>query len=149
MPSRSRNSFNLWKTEYHIQPQGGAAEQQGTPEVLLLTAISTYRSLQSIHISKIVPKFRSLQDTAKQAKSYGSNSGNTVCRKGCCLYMRNSDVSKTIVKILGGFLKWEHTHNNKHTNPCDKMQIQRSQQFRISTGGTKVESQSHSEWVSR
>lgn len=95
---------------------------------------------QSIHISKIVPKFRSLQDTAKQARSYGSNSGNTVCRKGCCLYVRNTDVSK---KFWEDFSSENTQTITKHTNPCDKMWIQRSQQFRISTGGTKVESQPH------
>lgn len=142
MPSRSRNSFKLWKTEFHIQPQGGAAEQQGTAEVWLLTAMSTYRSLRVYTFPRLF-----LNSGLCRTLLSKPNSGNTVCRKGCCLYIRNTDVSKTMVKILGELLKWEHTNNNKHTNPCDKMWIQRSQQFRISTGGTKVESQPH--WVLR
>lgn len=91
----------------HIQPQEGAAEQQGTPEVGFSIAISVYRALKAYTFQRPVPNSGIHRAMPSPTKLYYVmvQTLETLYRKGYCLYISNNDVSKTMVKIPGGFLK--------------------------------------------
>lgn len=66
------------------------------------TAVSSYTSLKAqTFISKTAPKFKHLKDNAEEVWRLAKHNPE----RFCCMCISSIDVSKTMVKIPGGFLK--------------------------------------------
>lgn len=129
-PVGVRTPFKLWDSTPQSATRGRSRATRHSWSLSIHSNLYLQIS-QSIHISKIVPKFRSLQDTGKQAKRLANAKLNYIMlwvqileilyvEKGCCLYITLM-FQKLWLKFLEAFWS-ENTHTVTYIqNPYYKM----------------------------
>lgn len=118
MPSTSQLLSNS-ERQHITSSHKGAQQSNKAPLNSDYYCNSTYSSLKVYGLPRLFPnsslhrtvlsKPRALPRPKWIMLCYGAGSKNTVHGKVCCLYIGDTEVSKTMVKAPGGFLKWEHT----------------------------------------